>query len=71
MQLQSAVPSSPQDPLPLSTGQAAVLRGTQPGTSSLGRVNVVRMVFVKIRVSRFSSFHVLNTILPVSMQAGN
>ncbi|GAB4820950.1 hypothetical protein N2152v2_007996 [Parachlorella kessleri] len=65
--LQSAVPSSPLDPLPLSTRQAAVLRGTLPGTSSLSRVNVVRMVFVKIKVSRFSSYHVLNTILPVAL----
>ncbi|KAL4855826.1 Pyrophosphate-energized vacuolar membrane proton pump [Chlorella vulgaris] len=61
----SDVPSDPSDPLGLTTTDAALLRGCRPGPTTLAASRPVTVVSVKIRITRFWSYHMLNTVLPV------
>lgn len=67
----SIAPSDPLDPLPLGSGQAAVLRSSLPGLSSASGGHVVRMLFVKVLIQRFWRYHLLNAILPVRVRASH
>lgn len=64
----SDVPSDPSDPLGLTTTDSALLRGCRPGPTTLAASRPVTVVSVKLRITRFWSYHMLNTVLPVSGQ---
>lgn len=61
----SDVPSDPSDPLGLTTTDSALLRGCRPGPTTLAASRPVTVVSVKLRITRFWSYHMLNTVLPV------
>lgn len=68
-QLSSPDPSHPLDPLPLSTGKAsATITPLVPGGTRRSQLPIT-MLFIKVTVSRNWSYHVLNTILPVTLLA--
>ena len=58
--------SAPGDPLGLTTTQAPLLRGVQPGPVSRLVARNVTQAIVKVRISRFWGWTCMNSVLPVS-----
>ncbi len=68
LQAFTLIPSNPDDPLGLTTTNAALLRSCRPGPTTLAAASLRNVITlsVKIRIERFYAYHVINTVMPVS-----